>query len=47
VVGVEQLYVGAQTVGANFTGGTVQIILECTAETMTQSQAMALALSQQ
>jgi hypothetical protein len=47
VIGVEQLYVGTQTVGANFTGGTVEIVLECTAETMTQSQAMALALSQQ
>lgn len=47
VVGVEQIYVGAQTVGSNFTGGTVQIVLECTAESMTQSQAMALALSQQ
>jgi hypothetical protein len=47
VVGVEQLYVGTQTVGANFTGGTIELVLECTAETMTQSQAMALALSQQ
>jgi hypothetical protein len=47
VVGVEALYVGTQTVGANFTGGTVEIVLECTSETMTQSQAMALALSQQ
>ena len=47
IVGVEQLYLGTQTVGAAFTGGTIEIVLECTAETMTQSQAMALALSQQ
>lgn len=47
VVGVEQLYVGTETVGANFTGGFIELVLECTAETMTQSQAMALALSQQ
>jgi hypothetical protein len=47
VVGVEALYVGTQTVGTNFTGGTIELVLECTAESMTPSQAMALALSQQ
>ena len=47
LVGVEQIYLEG-TSGSNFEHNpTVNIILECTVETLSQSAAMALALSQQ
>ena len=46
LVGVEQIYLGAK--GNNFsTDLDVEIVMECTVETLSQSAAMALALSQQ
>tara|TARA_Y100000401_G_scaffold67548_1_gene54088 strand:- start:1219 stop:1728 length:510 start_codon:yes stop_codon:yes gene_type:complete len=46
LVGVEQLYLGTDSVGgANV--DQVSVIMECTVETLSQSAAMALALSQQ
>ena len=46
LVGVEQIYLGTDSVGfANV--DSVSIVLECTVETLSQSAAMALALSQQ
>jgi hypothetical protein len=48
LVGVEQLYLATQSGGTITPGdGTVQIVMECTVETLSQSAAMALALSQQ
>jgi len=49
IVGVEQIYLAGQLANeADFSGGaTVDIIMECTVETLSQSAAMALALSQQ
>ena len=48
LVGVEQIYLGALA-SANWatTDITVNIVMECTVETLSQSAAMALALSQQ
>ena len=46
LVGVEQVYLGIdQSLATNFT--RVSIVMECTVETLSQSAAMALALSQQ
>ena len=46
LIGVESLYLGGQQ--SSLTSDTrVSIVLECTVETLTQSAAMALALSQQ
>ena len=46
LVGVEQIYLGFdQSIGTMCDG--VEIVLECTVETLSQSAAMALALSQQ
>ena len=48
LVGVEQIYLGVDsTAGANMTLSECSIVLECTVETLSQSAAMALALSQQ
>lgn len=48
LVGVEQIYLGAVSDdGWDSTQGELGIILECTVETLSQSAAMALALSQQ
>ena len=49
LVGVEQIYLAGQTANeADFgTTRTVEIMMECTVETLSQSAAMALALSQQ
>ena len=49
LVGVEQIYLAGQTANeADFgTTRTVEIMMECTVETLSQSGAMALALSQQ
>lgn len=47
LVGVEQIYLGVDQSFAMFLTGGVEIILECTVETLSQSAAMALALSQQ
>ena len=46
LVATEQIYLGVET-GTNLGLTGVQIVLECSVETMTQSAAMALALSQQ
>lgn len=47
LVAVESLYLGGEAT-AYFTGNVyVSLVMECTVETMTQSAAMALALSQQ
>jgi hypothetical protein len=46
LVGVEQIYLGVDQ-NINFCSGSVQIVLECTVETLSSSAAMALALSQQ
>lgn len=46
LIGVEQIYLAANT-DAQLSTATVGIILECTVETLSQSAAMALALSQQ
>ena len=45
LVGVEQIYLGFDQDGGLCTGA--EVILECTVETLSQSAAMALALSQQ
>jgi len=48
LVGVEQLYLGADLIGQDFqTDPRIEIVMECTVETLNQSAAMALALSQQ
>jgi len=48
LVGVEQIYLGTQDGGTLAMGaGDIEIMLECTVETLSQSAAMALALSQQ
>jgi len=48
LVGVEQIYLGVDASEATSGGMTaVNIVLECTVETLSQSAAMALALSQQ
>ena len=48
LVGVEQLYLAVQSLGNGFTtDARVDIVMECTVETLSQSAAMALALSQQ
>ena len=49
LVGVEQIYLAGQTANeADFgTTRTVELMMECTVETLSQSAAMALALSQQ
>jgi hypothetical protein len=48
LVGVEQIYLGTQNGGTLTMGaGDIEIVLECTVETLSQSAAMALALSQQ
>ena len=47
LIGVEQIYLGGEA-SAGFAGNVyVTIVMECTVETMSQSAAMALALSQQ
>lgn len=46
LVGVEQIYLGGLQ-GSGLDAATVSIVLECTVETLSQSAAMALALSQQ
>lgn len=46
LVGVEQLYLAVDASPA-FLDATVEIVMECTVETLSQSGAMALALSQQ
>lgn len=46
LVGVEQIYLAVDA-SAAFVDATVEIVLECTSESLTQSAAMALALSQQ
>jgi hypothetical protein len=46
LVGVEQIYL-ASNVDAQLVKATVEIVMECTVETLSQSAAMALALSQQ
>ena len=47
LIAVEQIYLSGQAT-TSFTGNVyVSIVMECTVETMTQSAAMALALSQQ
>ena len=47
LVGVEQIYLGTDTTDATAPVSQVDVILECTVETLSQSAAMALALSQQ
>ena len=49
LVGVEQIYLAGQTANEADFGNNpqVEVILECTVETLSQSGAMALALSQQ
>ena len=47
LVGVEQIYAGTVCSAAPFVGGNICLVLECTVETLSQSAAMALALSQQ
>jgi hypothetical protein len=48
LVGVEQIYLGCDSTVAGAMGiGNIYIALECTVETLSQSGAMALALSQQ
>lgn len=46
LVGVEQLYLAVDA-SADYLNATVEIVMECTVETLSQSGAMALALSQQ
>ena len=46
LVAVEQIYLAGQK-GSNMDDATVSVVLECTVETLNQSAAMALALSQQ
>ena len=45
LVAVESIFLGSDSVAPNVT--SIQIVLECTVETMTASASMALALSQQ
>ncbi len=48
LIGVEQLYLGTQSGGTITPGdGDIEVVMECTVETLSQSAAMALALSQQ
>lgn len=48
LIGVEQIYLGAKAeTNWSTTSIDVTVVLECTVETLTQSAAMALALSQQ
>ena len=48
LVAVEQIYLGVDSTDASAEGiGQVGVVLECTVETLSQSAAMALALSQQ
>ena len=48
LVGVEQIYLGALAeTGFATTNITVSVVIECTVESLSQSSAMALALSQQ
>jgi len=48
LVGVEQIYFGSIQANEDVFGtGSISIMLECTVETLSQSAAMALALSQQ
>ena len=47
LVGVEQIYLATDSSTAGPEVDSVQIVLECTVETLSQSAAMALALSQQ
>ena len=47
LVGVEQMYVGTVCSAAPYVGGNICLVMECTVETLSQSAAMALALSQQ
>jgi len=46
LVAVEQIYLAGQK-GSNMDDAIVSVVLECTVETLNQSAAMALALSQQ
>jgi hypothetical protein len=46
LVGVDQLYLGVST-DNQLTDGNVALVMECTSETLSQSAAMSLALSQQ
>jgi hypothetical protein len=46
LIGVEQIYLGTE-VDAQLSNGEVVVVMECTVETLSQSAAMALALSQQ
>lgn len=46
LIGVEQIYLGA-ICGSNINSATVSVVMECTVESLSQSAAMALALSQQ
>jgi hypothetical protein len=46
LIGVEQIYLGT-SVDPQLSGGEVIVVMECTVETLSQSAAMALALSQQ
>ena len=47
LVGVEQIYLGIDCTDAFAAGCDVAVMMECTVETLSQSAAMALALSQQ
>jgi len=46
LVGVEQIYLATDSVG-NALADDISVVMECTVETLNQSAAMALALSQQ
>jgi hypothetical protein len=46
LIGVEQIYLGGKK-GGSVDDTTVAVVMECTVETLSQSAAMALALSQQ
>ena len=45
LIGVEQMYLGVVETAARF--DAISVVMECTVETLSQSAAMALALSQQ
>lgn len=47
LVGVEQIYLATDAVGGDLGVDNINIVMECTVETLSQSAAMALALSQQ
>ena len=47
LVGVEQMYLATDSVGGDLGIDSINIVMECTVETLSQSAAMALALSQQ